>query len=175
MKMWPTSLRGQVITTAALALLVAQGISAALLLRAAEERREAVMLNTAAFHLLTGDAMAGGREGRRALRRTFRADRGDRGGARRTDGPLTERGRDRLPPRLRYQVTAAPPLALAQGHASQFDRRIAGLLEERGLAVGHVATTLRDTTADPVLREAMERRPWLARRIGNRRVLVAAI
>ncbi len=175
MKLWPASLRGQVMATAALALLVAQGVSAALLLRAAEDRREAVMLNTAAFHLLTGDAMAGGREGRRALRRTFREDRGERRSARGTDGPLAERGRDRLPPRLRYRVTAAPPIAVAESGATQFDRRIASLLEERGLAVAQITTTLRDTTADPLLSEAMDRRPRLARRIGDRRVLVAAI
>lgn len=50
-RLWPASLLGQVLLAVALALLAAQAISAALLYRAASERREAAMLHAAAVRL----------------------------------------------------------------------------------------------------------------------------
>ena len=52
LRLWPRSLLGQMLLSVALALLVAQGISAALLYRAQEQRREALLMNAAAFRLL---------------------------------------------------------------------------------------------------------------------------
>ncbi|WP_170003727.1 ATP-binding protein [Pseudopontixanthobacter vadosimaris] len=51
-RLWPRSLLGQVLLWTALALLAAQGISAVLLYRAAEDRRAAEMLNAAAFRFI---------------------------------------------------------------------------------------------------------------------------
>lgn len=51
---WPRSLQGQVLLAIALALLVAQGLSAALIWRAQHERREAALVNSAAFRLAGG-------------------------------------------------------------------------------------------------------------------------
>ena len=51
-RLWPQSLRGQMLLALALALLVAQGIGAALLYRAQAERREAATVGTAAFRLI---------------------------------------------------------------------------------------------------------------------------
>ena len=47
MRLWPRSLLGQTLLAVALALLVAQAVSAVLLYRAAESRREAAVLNAA--------------------------------------------------------------------------------------------------------------------------------
>lgn len=56
---WPKSLQGQLLLAVALALLLAQGISAALLYRAQLERREAALVHAAAIRLF-----AANREGR---------------------------------------------------------------------------------------------------------------
>jgi len=51
MRLWPSSLQGQLLLAIALALFVAQGLSAALLYRAQAERREGALVNAAAFRL----------------------------------------------------------------------------------------------------------------------------
>ena len=48
---WPRSLQGQLLLAVALALLLAQGISATLLYRSQSERREAALVHTAAMRL----------------------------------------------------------------------------------------------------------------------------
>lgn len=50
-RLWPGSLRGQLLLAIALALLVAQALSAALVYRAQAERREAALVASAAFRL----------------------------------------------------------------------------------------------------------------------------
>lgn len=52
-RLWPRSLMGQMLLAVALALLLAQAISAALVYRAQAERREAALIHTAAFRLLS--------------------------------------------------------------------------------------------------------------------------
>ena len=52
-RLFPRSLLGQMLLSVALALLVAQGISAFLLFRAAEQRREMGALNGLAFQLVS--------------------------------------------------------------------------------------------------------------------------
>lgn len=51
-RLWPSSLKGQVLLTIGLALLLAQGVNAALVYRAQAERREMGLLAAAAFRLL---------------------------------------------------------------------------------------------------------------------------
>jgi len=53
-RLWPRSLRGQSLMAIAIALLLAQGISAILIYRAQMERRDSVILHSAAFRLLLG-------------------------------------------------------------------------------------------------------------------------
>ena len=52
--LWPRSLQGQLLLAIALALLVGQAVSAALVWRAQHERGEAALVNVAAFRLLGG-------------------------------------------------------------------------------------------------------------------------
>ncbi|QWC56657.1 two-component sensor histidine kinase [Erythrobacter sp. 3-20A1M] len=74
-RFWPRSLLGQVLVSAALALLVAQAISAALALRAGAQLREEALLNSAAFRFIAGyervqgDRPPGARRGGRRERR----------------------------------------------------------------------------------------------------------
>ena len=51
LRLWPRSLKGQLLLTVALALLLAQAISATLIYRAQSERREALLIHAAAFRL----------------------------------------------------------------------------------------------------------------------------
>ena len=51
-RLWPSSLKGQVLLTIGLALLLAQGLNALLVYRAQTERRDMALLHTAAFRLL---------------------------------------------------------------------------------------------------------------------------
>lgn len=68
---WPRSLQGQMLLAIALALLVAQTLSAALLWRAQHERREAAVVSSAAFRLAggtrSGPVRADGTRGLRAV------------------------------------------------------------------------------------------------------------
>lgn len=75
-RLWPRSLLGQVLLWTALALLAAQGISAVLLYRAAEERREEEMLNTAAFRFIAHETGRAAPRDRQSQRRERRARRG---------------------------------------------------------------------------------------------------
>ena len=50
-RFWPRSLQGQLLLAVSLALLLAQSISAALLYRAQNDRREAALIHTAALRL----------------------------------------------------------------------------------------------------------------------------
>lgn len=56
--LWPRSLQGQLLLGIALAVLLAQGISAALLWRAQAERREAGLVHTAAIRIVTASREA---------------------------------------------------------------------------------------------------------------------
>ena len=62
LRLWPRSLLGQMLLSVALALLVAQGLSAALLWRAEEQRRETSILNAIAFRVIGGDDIRQGRD-----------------------------------------------------------------------------------------------------------------
>ncbi len=55
LRLWPRSLLGQMLLSVALALLAAQAISATLLYRAQEERREETLMNAAALRLIAPD------------------------------------------------------------------------------------------------------------------------
>jgi signal transduction histidine kinase len=70
-RLFPASLLGQMLLSVALALLVAQGLSAVLLYRAEQHRREAGLINALAFQLVADPRFEynphGEREGRRKL------------------------------------------------------------------------------------------------------------
>lgn len=166
MRLWPRSLLGQVLATAALALLLAQAISGVLLYRASEERREAQMVNAAAFQLVAGDSVNRG-----AVRRRFRR------ALRQEAGRGVERARG-LPPALRYQTSTAAPVSYPEADAEPaLERRIGNLLAEQGVIPHSLAATIRRAGGDPAIREFAKARPRFdeRRQWQNRRVLVAAI
>ncbi|RDC59037.1 Histidine kinase [Alteripontixanthobacter maritimus] len=137
--LWPQSLRGQVLLGAALALLLAQAISAVLLLGAADNRREEIVLTNLAFRLA-------------AEPRTYsRADNGqftrrgpDRGGGR--GGRFRTRTTDELPPRL---------AALMDRERSETLRQ---MLAAQGIDAHRVAMAIVPLADDPrAMRRAQQR------------------
>ncbi len=90
-RLLPTSLLGQVMLSVALALLVAQVVSAVLLYRAGEERREAAIMTAAAFQLVNGAEEAERRAELREARDARRTERGDQSRTERLGDRLGER------------------------------------------------------------------------------------
>lgn len=152
MRLWPSSLQGQMILALAVALLVAQGIGAGLLYRAQAERREAATISTAAFRLARG----GGR------------------------GPSSEdRDRPFHPAhRLRVHLSARSPLRQGEEHDRRAERALAEVLDGEGIAFTEVAVVARDLSRDSLARRWLEyrrRRDGPAAHPPPRRVVVAAL
>ncbi len=137
MGLWPRSLQGQLLLAIALALLVAQGISAFLLFRAAEQRREMGALNGLAFQLVA--------EPRFDFRQ---ADRnGNNNGARRWQ-------------RLRIERTSADPLRPGEERDTERETALRAILIEQGIAPAELVMTTRQWGEDPyVMGRLRERYP----------------
>lgn len=156
----PSSLRGQMLLAIALALLVAQGLSAALLYRAAEERREAALIGTAAFRLAGGPTM---RPGERI---------GERPGTR--PGSRLARKRERMG----VQVMPASPQRPGESRNPEAERKLAAVLGAEGLAFSEVVVVERPVALDPLARRWIEQHPRRPRPPGREAphdLIVAAI
>jgi len=164
--LWPSSLLGQVLASVALALLAAQLVSAALLYRAGEERRETALLAAAAFQLVGGAERAARVEALIEARRGPPANLRD---ARRGVG----RG---LPRPLRYTVSNEPPAPATrvEDERAQFLRE---LLLREGIDPARVMVIDRAAGEDSAIAAFVQNRPRLASRANwrERRVLIAAI
>ncbi len=145
MRLLPRSLLGQVMFALAGALLIAQGISATLLYRAAAERRELAVMHAAAFQLMAGPRRAERPEGRRPP-------------AMRPGGP-----RMRLPRPLRYVESDASPVRAGEPRDRRREAAMAALLEGQGVEVEDIAITSRSLLEDPVVRAGAARFPRLHR------------
>lgn len=158
-RLLPRSLLGQVMLALAAALLIAQGISTALLYRAAEQRQEAALLHSVVFELIAGERRADGRDAR-----PNRRD-GERRGPPR--GRFRQNMRDddmptyRLPRRLRYSESAHSPLLPGEAHDIGREDALSDLLERYGVDVGDLAVAERPATADPAVTAAMADYPEL--------------
>lgn len=145
----PRSLLGQVLLATAVALLVAQAISTALLYRASEQRREIAIMHAVAFQLLTGP------------------DRAERKGQHRRgrdDGPRMRLNRDgplapRLPRRLRYSENPTNPVLASDSRHASRETALRAILEAQGVAIAELAVGVRPFMADPDVREATAHYP----------------
>lgn len=173
-RFWPGSLLGQVLLAVALALLVAQSISAVMLYRAAETRRDSAALNAAAFRLVTA-AQRDAREQRIADRFADR-ERGARSQERR-GRPRRLLGPDGDGPRaLRIEQSATSPLRTGERRLTAIEEELATILQREGVAVKDIIVLRRNALDDPFIRA----RPRLLSRIAradNRqaRMIVAAM
>src|SRR5690242_13001272 len=107
---WPRSLMGQMLLAVAVALLLVQGIGAALVYRAQTERREGALLHAAAFRLLS-------------------ATREDDGGPRRPFGPHL--GRRQVT--LRLEHSAASPLRTGEEQDREAESELRRILAEQDM------------------------------------------
>jgi len=137
-RLLPKSLLGQMLLAVALALLVAQGISAVLLYRAQEARGEFGSANALAFQLVaeprvdyrSPDKGAGNDSGRRWQR-------------------------------LRLESSPASPLRPGEVRNERREQLLREILVEQGVAVGDLVVTSRPVRSDPfVLRRLEERSRW---------------
>lgn len=149
----PRSLKGQLLLAVALALLLAQGISAALLWRAQADRREMALVHAAAI-------------------RIFAADR---------EHELTGRhppGAFEAARRLRVERTAASPVSQGDKRLDRAERELQEILAGQGLSSNGVVVFHRATRDDPVMARRAQRR---AQMLGDRgrpipaQVMVAAV
>lgn len=145
-RLWPRSLQGQMLLAVALALLLAQGISAALTYRAQAERRESALLHTAAFRLFSAT----------------------------DDTPMTRRqAHGRRHPRealegvrsMRPERSAVSPLQQGDARVSGAEAELVEILAEQGVESAAVVVFHRRIENDPV---ALKRIAGINRKLGHR-------
>jgi len=134
-RFFPKSLLGQMLLSVALALLVAQGISAFLLFRASEQRREMGALNGLAFQLVA--------EPRFDFRRTDTSPGSD--GQRRWQ-------------RMRVERTAQQPIRAGEERDPEREAQLRSILIEQGLEPAQLVMTTRVWGSDPYVMGRMRER-----------------
>lgn len=159
MRLIPRSLIGQTLLAVAVALIVAQAISAVLLYRAAEQRRDTALLNAAAFHLVVGSAGPRGDESRQARREMRRMNEGRVDAGLRS--PQRERAMRRLPRQIRYTTQDAAPLLPGERRHLDGEATIDAILSSQGVDIAELVVTRRPVVSDPVIAAALERQPRL--------------
>jgi signal transduction histidine kinase len=135
-RLWPRSLQGQLLLAIALALLVAQGISAALLYRTQAERREAALLNTAALRLF-GTARE---EGLTVLR------------------PRRGPGRPESERQLQVDRSETRPQIDTGRRLARQEQNLREIMEGQGLVLGEVIVVARPISDDPRVMQRLQRR-----------------
>lgn len=160
MRLWPKSLLGQTLLAVALALLVAQAMSAVLLYRAAENRRDEAMLNAVALNLLVDPETRFNR-----TRRTFERV-----------GPGMDFAVNQTRP-IRPRASDTAPLFPGEENRIHEARRLFEILVSQGLKPTTVQLAIRRSGDDPVLQARAERNPRFAARPGwaDRQLVVAGI
>ena len=148
MRLIPRSLMGQTLLAAALALVVAQAISAVLLYRAGEQRRDAALLNAIAFQFVAAPEREARQEGRQSgERRALRPQRGT------------------FPRRLRYRVQDTSPLLPGEERFERRERALGEILASQGIRPQEVVLTTRAIEDDPFIAQAGARFPRLQARL----------
>lgn len=146
-RLWPRSLLGQMLLAVALALLVAQAISATLQYRAQLTRTQDLIANSVAVRLATSrldgqiDSQIDYRPGARRRNRRGR-------------GPLA---------RMRIVRTASPEFPLGQRSAA-LERSIGSSLDAQGLVARRIRAQIVPTRIDPFAQQLIRERPRRAAR-----------
>lgn len=157
-RLWPRSLQGQLLLATALALLLAQGISAALLYRAQTDRREAALVHAAAIRLFA----AGREEG------------------------LFGRDEHHLPPpdlanagrQLRVERAPASPLRTNERRIAKAESELREVLSEQDVELGDVVVVHRALGEDQRLLRRLWHRAVMVGRHGpapDARMMVAGV
>lgn len=141
----PRSLQGQMLLAIALALLVAQGLSAALIWREQNERRVQLTVNEAAFRLI-GQAPRDTRSPDNG-----RGPDGWRGPDGRPHGPPPPDDMWRLPRPLRVRVDARSPAQAGDRNRTDVAAALHDVLDTQGLVHRQVMVVERDPRSDAVI------------------------
>jgi signal transduction histidine kinase len=131
----PKSLLGQMLLAVAVALFVAQGISAVLLYRAAEQRREMGYASGLAFQLVAQPEID--------IRQN------------------APHGRGHQSRRLRVQHTVNNPLQRGETRDRRREQQLRAVLTEQGIVPEQVVVTTRKVSADPYMMGRIRERPDL--------------
>lgn len=148
-RQWPRSLLGQTMLALAFALLASQAIYASLLYRAADERREVALLNSAAFEILSGPARLSAEVARASPQR----------------GPGGRRGLRVVPRELRYSLSPASPLRPGEKRVPAREAPLADVLQRQGVQIAELAIVERRALSDPEIAAQVAQRPNLRERI----------
>ncbi len=157
LRLWPRSLKGQMLLAVALALLLAQGFGALLLYRAQAERREVALIHTAAFRLLAATRGEPFRPSRHMHHSPEFPD---------------------IPRSLRLDHGMQSPLREGEHRDPETERQLRRILAEQDFAIDQVIVIRRKVSDDPV---ALSRIAREARIIGPEpgprpvRLLVAGV
>lgn len=153
-RLWPSSLKGQVLLAIGLALLLAQGLSAVLVYRAESQRRETGLLHAAAIRLMIG-IRAGEHPAIMAYLRQRRVN--DGGG-------------------FRLAAAATRPTSDGASRDERAAEELRRILMEQNVVPEEVVVFHRDVAHDRAELARLELRPGIARSLPpNQQVLVAAI
>ena len=135
-RLLPKSLLGQMLLAVAVALFVAQGISAVLLYRATEQRREMGYLNGLAFQLVSQPQFEIRQKGRH--------------------GGLSRR--------IRVEVTSDYPLKAGEGRDARREEQLRAVLTEQGVVPERLIVTRRKVSSDAYVMDRLHGRPDLRAR-----------
>jgi signal transduction histidine kinase len=128
---WPRSLLGQMLLAVAVALLVAQGISAALVWRAQEQRRESALIGSLAFQLVAEP------------RFDYR------------EGPAG----DRPWRRLRIERATGTPLLRGETRDPDREEELRSMLTDQGIRIAELVVFERPVVEDAYVTEQLAHRP----------------
>jgi signal transduction histidine kinase len=153
-RLWPSSLKGQVLLAVGLALLLAQGLSAVLVYRAENQRRDTGLLHAAAIRLMIG-IRAGEHPAIVAYLRQRRVN--DGGG-------------------FRLAAAATRPTSDGESHDERAADELRRILTDQNVVPEEVVVFHRDVAHDRAELARLELKPGIARSLpGDQDVLVAAI
>lgn len=133
-RIWPRSLQGQVLLAIALALLFAQGFSAALLYRAQIARQESGLLHTAAMRLVAGHRNEGQRGADSAVPETLREAR------------RAER-RERMD-QFRSERLPKPPITATEARLAHDEEELREILSDQDVTVDQLLVVRRPISQD---------------------------
>lgn len=151
-RQWPRSLLGQTLMALALALLGAQAIYATLLYRAADERREAALLNAAAFELISGPFRLRAQAARPLQGRAFRGE---------------ARPARAMPRQLRYLLAPQTPVLPGEKRQREREKILAEVLTRQAIALSELVVVERPALSDPEIQAVLARAPRVRERVAK--------
>lgn len=147
----------------ALGLLAAQTISAVLLFRAAEERRETALVSGIAIRLIADDARGAAPADRRVHREAMQRHHEA------LASPPFGRGM-----RIRIERSQSSPISTDETRLSRYESALQDVLAAQGFATGEIRVARRPAGSDPFMRRLAEQRPRFARPGWQDRMLLVA-